>query len=44
MSVTAAGPRENSYKCYCGSKSEKYGTCLGDEFGVTWMDDLDAVC
>lgn len=44
MAVTASGPRESSYGCYCRAQSEPYGTCLGDLFSVTWMEDLDAVC
>ncbi|XP_025195726.1 legumain-like [Melanaphis sacchari] len=42
LAMTAAGPRENSYRCYCNkSESGPYETCLGDLFSVTWMEDLD---
>ncbi|XP_060847426.1 legumain-like [Rhopalosiphum padi] len=42
LAVTASGPRENSYACYCRSQSGPYGTCLGDLFSATWMENLDA--
>ncbi|XP_027844283.2 legumain-like [Aphis gossypii] len=42
LAVTASGPRENSYGCYCRSQSGPYKTCLGDLFSVTWMENLDA--
>ncbi|KAL5236595.1 hypothetical protein ACI65C_004005 [Semiaphis heraclei] len=43
FSVTAAGPRENSYACYCNSLYDNwyYYVCLGDVFSVKWMEDLD---
>ncbi|XP_022166863.1 legumain-like [Myzus persicae] len=41
FAVTASGPRESSYGCYCQSESGPYKTCLGDLFSVTWMEDLD---
>ncbi|VVC37948.1 Hypothetical protein CINCED_3A012616 [Cinara cedri] len=41
LAVTAAGPRENSWGCYCYSESGDYATCLGDLFSVTWMEDID---
>lgn len=44
MAVTAAGPRESSYGCYCHYQSKPYNTCLGDLFSVTWLEDLDEVC
>ncbi|XP_025192744.1 legumain-like [Melanaphis sacchari] len=42
LAVTAAGPRENSFGCYCRNQSGPYNTCLGSLFSVTWMEDLDA--
>ncbi|VVC37944.1 Peptidase C13, legumain [Cinara cedri] len=42
FAVTAAGPRENSWGCYCEEESGPYKTCLGDSFSVSWMEDLDA--
>ncbi|XP_060858673.1 legumain-like [Metopolophium dirhodum] len=41
FAVTASGPRESSYGCYCKSESGPYKTCLGDLFSVKWMEDLD---
>ncbi|XP_008181646.2 legumain isoform X1 [Acyrthosiphon pisum] len=41
FAVTASGPRESSYGCYCRSESGPYKTCLGDLFSVKWMEDLD---
>lgn len=41
LAVTASGPRESSWACYC--EEAKYGTCLGDVFSVTWMETIDAV-
>ncbi|KAL4100790.1 hypothetical protein QTP88_020819 [Uroleucon formosanum] len=41
FAVTASGPRENSFGCYCKKESGPYNTCLGDLFSVTWMEDLD---
>lgn len=43
FAVTASGPRENSFGCYCKKESGPYNTCLGDLFSVTWMEDLDVV-
>ncbi|KAI4311337.1 hypothetical protein MLD38_036242 [Melastoma candidum] len=46
--TTAANPEENSYGCYCPGDSDdhpdvrKYGTCLGDLYSVSWMEDCDA--
>ena len=43
--VTAASDQEPSYGWYCGSeavvKGQKLGTCLGDEFSISWMEDID---
>ncbi|XP_001943941.2 legumain [Acyrthosiphon pisum] len=43
LAVTASGPRENSFGCYCRSQSGPYKTCLGDFFSVTWMENWDAL-
>lgn len=40
--ATASNPVESSYGCYCDSEKFDY-TCLGDEFSVAWMEDIDAV-
>ncbi|VVC32207.1 Peptidase C13, legumain [Cinara cedri] len=42
FAITSAGPREDSWGCYCHEDSGPYKTCLGDYFSVTWMEDLDA--
>ncbi|XP_050527225.1 legumain-like [Daktulosphaira vitifoliae] len=39
IAVTASGPRECSYACYCDES--EYHTCLGDLFNVKWMENLD---
>ena len=43
--VTAASDQEPSYGWYCGSeaivKGQKLGTCLGDEFSISWMEHVD---
>ncbi|XP_050426914.1 legumain-like [Adelges cooleyi] len=41
LAVTASGPGESSWGCYCEKESGEYYTCLGDLFSVTWMEDLD---
>ncbi|KAF0723962.1 legumain-like [Aphis craccivora] len=42
LAITASGPRENAYACYCGfDLSPSYYTCLGSLFSVKWMEDLD---
>ncbi|XP_050426910.1 legumain-like isoform X3 [Adelges cooleyi] len=41
LAVTASGPRESSWGCFCGEESGPYNTCLGDLFSVTFMEDLD---
>jgi len=44
--VSAASPTESSWAEYCGSDAvvngKKMGTCLGDLFSVTWMEDSDS--
>lgn len=42
--TTASNPYESSYGYYCpGQYShpdvEKYGTCLGDLYSISWMED-----
>ncbi|KAH7564805.1 hypothetical protein ACOSP7_021428 [Xanthoceras sorbifolium] len=37
--ITAANPEEGSYAFYCDI--EEYGTCLGDVFSISWMEDSD---
>jgi legumain len=43
--VTAANPRESSWGTYCMPydkvNGHHIGSCLGDEFSVHWMEDLD---
>ncbi|CAH1731446.1 unnamed protein product [Aphis gossypii] len=41
LAITASGPRESAYACYCGFDLFPFYTCLGDEFSTTWMEDLD---
>ncbi|KAF0758289.1 legumain-like [Aphis craccivora] len=41
LAITASGPRESSYACYCGLDLFPVYTCLGDVFSVTWLEDLD---
>merc|ERR1712107_110468 len=44
--VSAAGPSESSWGTYCGSDAQvdgkNIGSCLGDLFSVSWMEDSDA--
>ncbi|KAI4311339.1 hypothetical protein MLD38_036244 [Melastoma candidum] len=45
--TTASNPEESSYGYYCpGSYDhpdvQKYGTCLGDLYSISWMEDCDA--
>ena len=44
--TTAANPYESSWAEYCGSDAVCNGTnletCLGDEYSVRWMEDVDA--
>ncbi len=43
--LTAANPHESSYEYYCEDeavvKGVNLGTCLGDEFSVHWMENVD---
>jgi legumain len=45
VAVTAANDKESSWGWYCGSEAvvngKSLGTCLGDEFSITWMEDAD---
>jgi legumain len=44
--VTAANATESSYAAYCGSSAKVngklIGSCLGDLFSVSWMEDTEA--
>merc|ERR1711920_284920 len=44
--LSAAGPDESSWGTYCGSDAKvngkSIGSCLGDLFSVSWMEDTDA--
>ena len=44
--MTAANPSESSWAEYCGSDAVVNGTnletCLGDEYSVRWMEDIDS--
>jgi len=44
--VSAANPTESSWGTYCGSDAmvngKSIGSCLGDLFSVSWMEDSDA--
>ncbi|XP_068334549.1 vacuolar-processing enzyme-like [Pyrus communis] len=43
--TTAANPEESSYGMYCPGEdprvAEEYGTCLGDLYSISWMEDCD---
>lgn len=45
VAITAANDHESSWGWYCGSeavvKGQSLGTCLGDEFSISWMEDAD---
>merc|ERR1712217_756853 len=45
LAVTAANAKESSYGTYCGSAAKvngkNVGSCLGDLFSVSWMEDSD---
>ena len=45
VAVTAANPEESSWGWYCDSeavvKGKKLGTCLGDEFAISWMERVE---
>lgn len=44
--TTAANPKESSWGYYCSPsdtvQGKHIGTCLGDEYSITWMEDADA--
>ena len=44
--TTAANPQESSWAYYCSPddvvNGQKIGSCLGDEYSITWMEDTDA--
>merc|ERR1719379_21033 len=46
LAVTAANAKESSWGTYCGSAAvvngKNVGSCLGDLFSVSWMEDSDA--
>ncbi|KAI4311338.1 hypothetical protein MLD38_036243 [Melastoma candidum] len=44
--TTASNPEESSYGYYCPGDDDhpdvkKYGTCLGDLYSISWMEDCD---
>lgn len=43
--LSAANPNESSWAAYCGSDAvihkKNIGSCLGDLFSVSWMEDTD---
>merc|ERR1739845_9533 len=45
--LSASSPSESSWGTYCGSDAmvdgKSVGSCLGDLFSVSWMEDSDAV-
>jgi hypothetical protein len=45
--LSASNPTESSWGSYCGSEAvvngKSVGSCLGDLFSVSWMEDADAV-
>jgi legumain len=45
LAVTAANGKESSWGTYCGSEAtvngKKIGSCLGDLFAVSWMEDAE---
>jgi len=45
--LSAASPSESSWGTYCGADAmvngQSVGSCLGDLFSVSWMEDSDAV-
>merc|ERR1711972_249705 len=44
--LSASNPTESSWGTYCGSEAKvngkSIGSCLGDLFSVSWMEDTDA--
>ena len=45
LAVTSANDQESSWGWYCGYdavvKGKNVGSCLGDEFSISWMEDAD---
>jgi len=45
--LSASNPTESSWGAYCGAEAmiggKDVGSCLGDLFSVSWMEDSDAV-
>merc|ERR1719261_661957 len=45
--LSASNPTESSWGSYCGTEAKvngkSIGSCLGDLFSVSWMEDADAV-
>mmetsp|Transcript_1459 Transcript_1459/g.2834 ORF Transcript_1459/g.2834 Transcript_1459/m.2834 type:complete len:427 (-) Transcript_1459:685-1965(-) len=44
--VTAANPDESSYAAYCPGETQQavaLGTCLGDLFSVTWLEEITSM-
>lgn len=45
--LSAANPTQSSYAAYCGNQAKVngklIGSCLGDLFSVTWMEEVDAI-
>jgi len=45
--LSAANPKESSWGVYCGKDAmvngKNVGSCLGDLFSISWMEDSDAV-
>ncbi|KAM1010816.1 hypothetical protein ACFX13_046992 [Malus domestica] len=43
--TTSANPEESSYGTYCPGEdppvAQEYGTCLGDLYSISWMEDCD---
>jgi len=39
FATTASSPEQSSYACYCDNDLQ---TCLGDEYSVAWMEDIDS--
>lgn len=40
VASTAANPDESSWGWYCDNP---LGTCLGDEYSISWMEHVDTV-
>lgn len=48
LAISAANPDESSWATYCSPGDEvggkNIGSCLGDLFSVSWMEDTDGGC